>query len=222
MLEGVGFIVWDIFMADAFALNPLSNVEPRVAARQLFWQGHRITDIARALGLKPTTVYSWKMRDNWDGGTPMVRVAMSAETRLHALIAQPKKSDADYKEMKNLSALIAGYPRKNGQTETALPADWETGESAPPAKRERARSNRKTQPNVFSPEQAAKLEELFLEQLFDYQRVWLKQQVRFRHLLKSRQIGATFFFAREALVDAVKTGKNKVFLSASQAQAFIF
>ena len=223
MLEGVDFVFWDVFMADSFALNPLSNVEPRVAARQLFWQGHRITDIARALGLKPTTVYSWKMRDNWDGGTPMVRVAMSAETRLHALIAQPKKSDADYKEMKNLSALLAGYPRKNGQPETALPADdLHEAECAAPAKRERVRSNRKAQPNVFSLEQAAKLEALFLEQLFDYQRVWLGQQVRFRHLLKSRQIGATFFFAREALVDAVKTGKNKVFLSASQAQAFIF
>jgi len=40
--------------------------------------------------------------------------------------------------------------------------------------------------------------------------------------LKSRQIGATFFFAREALVDALVSGKNKIFLSASRAQAFQF
>lgn len=214
----------------SFDLNPQSNVEPRIAARQLFWQGHRITDIARALGLKPATVYSWKTRDNWDGGTPMQRVAASAETRLHALINQPKKSDADYKEMRNLSALVLGYPRKNDRLPENRVPDFDdvpipTIDNPPREKverRERVRSNRKELPNVFSGEQAAKLVSLFEEQLFDYQRGWLNQQVRFRHLLKSRQIGATFYFAREALVDAVKTGKNKVFLSASQAQAFIF
>ena len=41
-------------------------------------------------------------------------------------------------------------------------------------------------------------------------------------ILKSRQIGATFYFAREALVDAIKTGRNQIFLSASQRQALKF
>lgn len=217
-------------MANPFNLSPQANVEPRIAARQLYWQGHRITDIARALGLKPPTIYSWKTRDNWDGGTPMQRIAASAETRLHALINQPKKSDADYKEMKNLSALILGYPRKNDkQPENCIP-DFDDmpipNMDNPPRerseRRKRVHSNRKSLPNHFSSEQVAKLNELFHEQLFDYQRNWLNQYVRFRHLLKSRQIGATFYFAREALMDALKTGKNKVFLSASQAQAFIF
>ncbi|XXQ68929.1 terminase large subunit domain-containing protein [Neisseriaceae bacterium B1] len=215
----------------SFDLNPQSNVEPRIAARQLFWQGHRITDIARALGLKPATVYSWKTRDNWDGGTPMQRVAASAETRLHALINQPKKSDADYKEMKNLSALVLGYPRKNDrQPENRVP-DFDDMPiptiDRPPRergeRRERVRSNRKAAVNEFSPAQAEKLLQLFDEQLFDYQRHWFSMRhTRNRDILKSRQIGATFYFSRESLTDAVTTGKNKVFLSASQAQAFIF
>jgi uncharacterized protein YjcR len=41
-------------------------------------------------------------------------------------------------------------------------------------------------------------------------------------LLKSRQIGATYYFAREALLDALKTGRNQIFLSASKAQAHQF
>ncbi|WP_367115916.1 terminase family protein [Candidatus Symbiopectobacterium sp. PLON1] len=32
-----------------------------------------------------------------------------------------------------------------------------------------------------------------------------------RNILKSRQIGATFYFAREALIDALTTGRNQIF-----------
>ena len=35
---------------------------------------------------------------------------------------------------------------------------------------------------------------------------------RIRNLLKSRQIGATFTSAREALIDALLTGRNQIFL----------
>ncbi|WP_153111535.1 terminase large subunit domain-containing protein [Propionivibrio limicola] len=45
---------------------------------------------------------------------------------------------------------------------------------------------------------------------------------RVRNLLKSRQIGATWYFAREGLIDALETGRNQIFLSASKAQAHVF
>ena len=35
-------------------------------------------------------------------------MAASAELRLHFLINQPKKSDADYKEIKQLTELLSG------------------------------------------------------------------------------------------------------------------
>ncbi|MFV9997275.1 MAG: terminase family protein [Arsenophonus endosymbiont of Dermacentor nuttalli] len=38
-----------------------------------------------------------------------------------------------------------------------------------------------------------------------------------RNILKSRQIGATWFFARKAFIYALTTGYNQVFLSASKA-----
>lgn len=219
-----------------------SNLDPRVSARQLYWQGWRISDIARHLGIKPPVVYSWKNRDNWDGGTPMQRVAASAEVRLHLLINQPKKSDAEYKEMKNLFALMGGYPRKGADAapeisdigrampDAAPPWEYEppTIDNPPrppreqPEKREKVRDVRKKEPNSFTAEQVKRLDEIFREQMFDYQRFWLNTRVRFRNLLKSRQIGATFFFSREAFMDALTTGKNKVFLSASRAQAFQF
>lgn len=217
-----------------FDLNAPANLEPRIAARQLYWQGWRITDIARTLGLNPNNVYSWKTRENWDGGSPMQRVATSAEVRLHALINQPKKSDADYKEMRQLSDLINGYPNAR-RKENRQPEHLDTPPfddypiptiDSPPReqkeKREKSRNNSKKDYNFFTPEQIADVQRIFHEQMFDYQRHWYNQNVRFRNLLKSRQIGATFFFAREALVNALISGKNKIFLSASKAQAFQF
>ncbi|WP_172562563.1 terminase large subunit domain-containing protein [Vibrio furnissii] len=44
----------------------------------------------------------------------------------------------------------------------------------------------------------------------------------FRFYLKSRQIGLTYYFAYEAFEDAVLTGDNQVFLSASRKQSEIF
>ena len=61
--------------------------------------------------------------------------------------------------------------------------------------------------------------------MFGYQREWYalrESSIRIRNILKSRQIGATYYFAREALVDAAKTGDNQIFLSASKAQAHVF
>lgn len=215
-----------------FELHAPANLEPRIAARQLYWQGWRITDIARTLNVNANNVYSWKNRENWDGGTPMQRVNTSAEIRLHALINQPKKSDADYKEMKHLTDLINGYPnarKKDRQPENAdLPPfdDYTTPTIDNPPREIKEKNQRKSSSkkeyNIFTDEQVNDLEKIFNEQMFDYQRHWYSQNVRFRNLLKSRQIGATFFFAREALMNALKSGKNKIFLSASRAQAFQF
>ncbi|SPW52415.1 Terminase, ATPase subunit (GpP) [Escherichia coli] len=63
-----------------------------------------------------------------------------------------------------------------------------------------------------------KLEQIFFEQSFDYQLHWYRAGLehRIRDILKSRQIGATFYFSREALLRALKTGHNQIFLSASK------
>jgi hypothetical protein len=53
-------------------------------------------------------------------------------------------------------------------------------------------------------------------------RWWEEKDRRTRMILKSRQIGATYFFAFEALMDAIETGRNQIFLSASKAQAHQF
>ncbi|SHO57881.1 terminase ATPase subunit family protein [Vibrio quintilis] len=59
--------------------------------------------------------------------------------------------------------------------------------------------------------------------LFDYQHTMRNNlHQRIRNILKSRQIGATYYFSGEALENAILTGDNQIFLSASRAQAEVF
>lgn len=83
---------------------------------------------------------------------------------------------------------------------------------------------RKPQKNYLDEDQIQALVEAFDKSLFDYQRKWKEagEHHRIRNILKSRQIGATWYFAREALIDAITTGRNQIFLSASKAQAHVF
>lgn len=61
------------------------------------------------------------------------------------------------------------------------------------------------------------------DSLFEYQQTMHKNLAqRIRNILKSRQIGATYYFAGEAFEQAVLTGDPQIFLSASRAQAEVF
>ncbi|MDX6038563.1 terminase, partial [Acinetobacter baumannii] len=76
----------------------------------------------------------------------------------------------------------------------------------PNLKNRNAGPRKPTARNVLTEEQIEKLLEDFDDGLFEYQKVWYRaREQRNRALLKSRQIGATFYFAREALIKAVTT-----------------
>ncbi len=82
---------------------------------------------------------------------------------------------------------------------------------------------KKTPKNDISEEQIELLREAFIDGCFDYQKDWYRAgNQRTRVILKSRQIGATYYFAREAFIDALETGRNQIFLSASKNQAYLF
>ena len=65
--------------------------------------------------------------------------------------------------------------------------------------------------------------EHFISTLFGYQqRLHENLQQKIRNILKSRQIGATYYFAFEAFENAALTGDPQIFLSASKRQAEVF
>jgi uncharacterized protein YjcR len=187
-------------------------------AKHLYWQGYRVCEIAELIGEKEKTLHSWKTRDEWDRATPLERIQAATEARLVQLILKDPKSGSDYKEIDLLHRQLERQARiqrfQDGGTDTDL---------NPELAKRNAGEKRKPKRNDIPEEHVEKLIEAFLDGCFDYQKDWYRAgSQRTRAILKSRQIGATYYFAREALIDALTTGRNQIFLSASKAQAHIF
>lgn len=193
--------------------------DPRRQAALLYWQGFSVPQIAAMLQMKRPTVQSWKQRDGWDSVAPISRVEMSLEARLTQLIIKPQKTGGDFKEIDLLGRQIERLARVNRYSQTGNEADLN-----PNIANRNKGGRRKPKKNFFSDEAIEKLEQIFFEQSFEYQLHWYRAGLehRIRDILKSRQIGATFYFSREALLRALKTGHNQIFLSASKTQAYVF
>ncbi|KAF3999237.1 terminase ATPase subunit family protein [Glaciimonas immobilis] len=201
------------------ALATDQHTDPRRVAKFLYWQGWRISSIASHLKLNRSTVESWKQRDGWESAPVLEKVEAALDTRLVQLIAKDQKSGGDFKEIDLLmrqivqTARVRRYEAPGGNAVDLNPK-LANRYSAPRKKPVR---------NDIDAAQKKLLLEAFHDSLFDYQKVWFRNgHQRTRAILKSRQIGATWYFAREALADAITTGRNQIFLSASKAQAHVF
>lgn len=201
-------------------MNAIASLptDPRRHAKHLYWMGWRVTDIADLLGEKEKTLHSWKARDEWDRAGNVERIGGALEARLVQLILKDGKTGGDFKEIDLLHRQLERQARiqryQGGGTETDLNPELAKRNAGPKAKPRR---------NEFSEDQVERLVEAFLDGCFDYQKDWYRAgNQRTRVILKSRQIGATYYFAREALIDALNTGRNQIFLSASKNQAHIF
>ncbi|WP_432502779.1 terminase large subunit domain-containing protein [Serratia sarumanii] len=181
----------------------------RHRARQLYWQGYPPAEIARLMGINQNTVYAWKKRDEWDETPPIQRVTTSIDARLVQLTGKEKKSGSDFKEIDLLT-------RQLKKLDNGTPATQ-------PKKKVRKKQN------FFSESQIAQLRQSILGSLHWHQRGWYdNNHHRNRAILKSRQVGATWYFAREALLRALSDDvkeiyqRNQIFLSASRRQAYQF
>ncbi|HBX8189865.1 TPA: terminase ATPase subunit family protein [Klebsiella pneumoniae] len=193
--------------------------DPRRQAALLYWQGFSVPQIAEMLQTKRPTVQSWKQRDQWDETAPLNRVESTLEARLIQLYAKPNLTPHDFKVADFLARQMERFARINRYGQTGNEVDLN-----PNVANRNKGERKKPKKNFFSDEAIEKLEEIFIRQSFEYQIGWYNAGLkhRIRNILKSRQIGATFYFAREALLRALKTGHNQIFLSASKTQAYVF
>jgi uncharacterized protein YjcR len=191
----------------------------RRRARSLYWLGWGVTEIAEELRQKRPTVQSWKERDGWDDAPCIRRVEDCLEVQLQRLILKEKKSGGDFKEIDLLGRQVERMARVRRYE---APGGHE-GDLNPKVGNRNAGEKKKARPNLLDREACAKLEAALLQGSYAFQKDWWDaQNERIRMLLKSRQIGATYHFARERLVRALITGNNQIFISASRAQANIF
>jgi uncharacterized protein YjcR len=204
--------------------------DARRQARSLFWRGWGISQIADELeylgvrneqgGVIPrATIESWKQRDKWDEAPSIRKLEDCLEVRFQVLVLKESKTGADFKEIDLLGRQIATLARVRRYEE---PGGHE-GDLNEKVGNRNAGGRKKAKRNHFTEEQAAELRRLFDDSRYGYQETWYQAlSFRTRMILKSRQIGATYYFAFEALVNAVETGDNQIFLSASKAQALQF
>ncbi|WIO42651.1 terminase family protein [Klebsiella electrica] len=71
----------------------------------------------------------------------------------------------------------------------------------------------------FSGLQAATLKILLADMGFEYQRRWFISQKRVRHITKTRQCGADWYFSLEALIDAIETGRSQYFIAPGEGNS---
>lgn len=203
--------------------------DPERHARSLYWKGWGVTQIAEEFSLhsvvhkgKPiprATIESWKQRQRWDDAPSIRKIEDCLEIRLMTLISKEKKTPGDLVEMDALTRQVEALARVRRYEAPGGHA----GDLNDKVGNRNAGPRKKPKKNHFTADQAAELKRIFLDGLYDYQhRWWQAKDQRTRMILKSRQIGATYYFAFEALIDAIETGRNQIFLSASKAQAHQF
>lgn len=185
------------------------------AAKRLYLRRHKPREIAELLSVPLRTVYEWRKQGKWDDLLIHETVEESFSRRLALIAEKENKTKQDLDEIKVLTdslVRIKSIQRKNEPAE-----ERESGQ-----KRNNRRRNKKNKNDVSHLTEKDFKEKLH-KRYFDYQ-LELRKAIanRTRMLLKSRQIGATWYFAQEAFEDASLYGRNKIFLSATRAQAEVF
>lgn len=209
----------------------------RREARSLYWRGWRITDIASEVGLPEGTISSWKKRDRWDDDPPVVIIEDRIEVKIANLLDKENFSEGDMKRVDFLMRQMerAARIRKYAASGKEGDLNEKVGKRNDDQAKEKRADKRK---NFLTIDQLQALLDDFHDKNFDYQEHWwAHRDERTRKIRKSRQVGATWYFAREAfakVAEAVIAGagkdaleederpRNQIFLSASERQALKF
>ncbi len=203
--------------------------EIREAAKKLYLRGVPPKEIAAQLNLNSERIlYTWAEKFGWALLLDELSVEQMINRRLAVLIDKDEKTDQQLKEMDKLIdhhvKLLKAHADAKAKAERHLSQGSSPKSDSDSSKQSSSNGNRKKSRKKNSIEHLT--EDDFRgwhESLFEYQhemRNNIKQRIR--NILKSRQIGATYYFSGEALEDAILTGDNQIFLSASRAQAEVF
>ncbi len=213
------------------------NEEIQRAARRLYLKRWTPQEIKDELGLGSVrVVYRWAERGDWASLLSEEALEDAITRRYQVLAAKKDKSHLDLDEMDRLishQCTLRHEAVKLAKEQARLEAQ-RAGAAAPdeaPRERGHGKDNKKK-----GSRKAAKnnVDDLGPEDFTDWLASLYPHQLhvrtvkndpdmpRTRNILKARQIGMTYYFAGEALEDAVLTGGNQIFLSATRAQSEIF
>lgn len=199
---------------------PYSN-EVKDAARRLYLRRCKPREIQAELKLANVRiVYYWIAKGGWDELLTDEEPLTAVSRRITLILERSGTlAKADLDELDRLTTLRERLLKQCGKAVVPLTPSVD--------KAERPKRKTKTVKNDISALTEVDFVEKFTSQLFGYQKELFaaKQNPltwRIRNVLKCRQSGLTYYFAGEAFMDAVLTGDNQMFLSASRAQSELF
>jgi uncharacterized protein YjcR len=221
--------------------------EVKEAARGLYCKKYNTREISRTLGIPRRTLYHWIDTEGWGDMLLHESVEDATQRRLVLLIERDGKTKVDLQEIERLTSALERFQRlrereqamrdvvaseraQNATNRTNGTTDKATAPAAHDAKRKSDKgggSGGKRRGRPIKNDVSHLTPEDFKAQLhqhyYAYQRELMQaKHYRNRQILKSRQIGATWYFAQEAFEDACRTGDDQIFLSATRAQAEVF
>lgn len=199
--------------------------ELRGVVRALYLRRYTPKEIASELNLpNARIVYYWAEKYKWADLLSFESTEEAIERRYQLLASRDNKTDLDLKEMDLLIAHATKLrAQSNKHKEKLASSQGERQAAARGDSEDEPRGKRKYKKNDISSLTQEDFDAWADEHLFEYQK-HLRRNIGqlVRNILKSRQIGATWYFAFEAFENAVMTGDPQIFLSASKAQAEVF
>jgi len=211
-----------------------SNDKKRQGLR-LFLKGLTVEEIAADLKMSSGSIYNWRRDENWDELVPNRTVEQTLAARICMLSEKPEKTKLEIEELAVLVKNYGDLAVKLGEAEkkkaearwiekNGFPSRADGSQSTKGQGSNGQRTKGKAVKNDISsvtPEMRQAVMDKYFTALF-YVLWFATKNKRNRWILKSRQIGATFYFSWEAFDDAIETGRNQIFLSASRMQAEVF
>lgn len=220
--------------------------QQREKCRALYSAHESLAAISKREDIPERTLFRWRNKYQWQRDT-QTDVDVLIAQRINALALRENKTASELQEFemlcekltlfklkmaelefKKINALAGLMPAKPHKV-TALQALEEPDQPVSTDEKPQKKKTKKAKPpkNDISGISEAMILMVLDTIFYAYQRLWwaAKNNPKFRRnrfILKSRQIGATYYFAFEALADAILTGDNQIFLSASRDQAEVF
>ncbi len=217
------------------------STEVKEAAKRMFLRRYKAKEIQAQLNLPNIRiVYYWIRQGCWEDMLTDEEPLTAVSRRITLLLE--KTETLSKGELDELDRLTTVRERLAKQCAKPLPApvndvqgdDSQRHDDQRGERRERGgrkekggKKREKAAKNDVSELREVDFLDKFISKMYGYQKELFaaKQNpltARIRNILKSRQVGLTYYFAGEAFMDAVLTGDNQVFLSASRAQSEIF
>ena len=212
--------------------------ELKEAAKRLYLRRCKPREIQVQLSLPNIRIiYYWISKGGWDDmlsdEEPLTAVSRRITLLLEKQVALTKGELDELDRLTTVRERLAKQCAKPAQAPIGDPLadDGQRREGQRGNRRERGdkagKQREKKVKNDVSELTEVDFLDKFISKMYGYQKELFaaKQNpltARIRNILKSRQVGLTYYFAGEAFMDAVLTGDNQIFLSASRAQSEIF